>query len=98
MGLQKSLHQEWSFVQHITPDIGTTFHPVEDKLRNTFLLDLFKGETYQIPGRVVTSLPVKQDGIALPDPTQSLRTIWTASYAITGHLVAELHGTAEFQS
>ena len=27
-GLQKSLQQEWDFVQRVTPDIGTEFHPV----------------------------------------------------------------------
>ena len=42
---------------------------MEDTLRGAFLLDLFKGATYQIPGRAVTGLPVKQDEIDLPDPT-----------------------------
>ena len=44
-GMKNPLQQEWAFVQRITPDIGTTFHPVEDELRDAFLLALFKGAT-----------------------------------------------------
>ena len=29
-GLQKSLQQEWSFVQRVTPGIGAEFGPVEE--------------------------------------------------------------------
>ena len=46
----------------------------------------------------ITGLPVKQDGIALPEPTQTKGANLTASYVITGHLVAAFHGTAEFRS
>ena len=28
-GLQKSLHQEWYFVQRIATNIGEAFHPVQ---------------------------------------------------------------------
>ena len=59
------------FLQRVTPEIGTAFQPVEDELRKAFLLELFKGDTTQIPRRAFTSLPVKQSGIALPDPTQT---------------------------
>ena len=68
-GLKKSLHQEWDFVQCITLDIGTAFQSVGNAIREAFLPALFKGGTYQIPGRAVTGLPVKQDEIDLPDPT-----------------------------
>ena len=40
-GLQKSLHQEWEFVQQVTPGIGEAFGLVEKALRETFLLDIF---------------------------------------------------------
>ena len=69
--LQKYLHQEWDFVQCATPDIGMAFQPVEDELQDTFLPDLFQGATPQISGRVITSLPVKQAGITLPNPNQT---------------------------
>ena len=85
-------------MQHITPDIGTLFQPVEDELRDSFLPDLFKGATYQIPGRAVTGLPVKQARIALLGPTHTAGANWTASCVITGHLVAALHWKDEFRS
>ena len=46
------------------------FHTKEDVLCYALLPALFKGSPSQIPGRAVTSIPVKQAGIALPDPTQ----------------------------
>ena len=69
-----------------------------DALQEEFLPGLFKGATYQIPGRAVTGLPANQAGIILPDPTQTTRANWTVSCVITGHLVASLHGTAAFRS
>ena len=41
-GLQKSLQQEWGFVQRVTPDIGDAFGPVETALRDTFIPSLFR--------------------------------------------------------
>ena len=32
-GLQKSLQQEWDFVQRVTPGVGAAFGPVEEALR-----------------------------------------------------------------
>ena len=42
-GLQKSLQQEWLFVQRVTPGIGDAFSSVEKVLRETFLPELFEG-------------------------------------------------------
>ena len=70
-------------MQRVTLDIGTAFHPIEDALRD---------------GRVVTGLSVKQDVIALPDPTQTSRSNWTVYCVITGHLVTALNGTSDFWS
>ena len=61
-------------------------------------LSPFSRATYLIPGKAITGLPVKQAGIALPDPTQTTRDNWMASCFIIGHLVAELRSTAEFRS
>ena len=91
-GLQKSLQPEWAFVKCVTPDIGMAFQVVEDLLRDIFLPSLFQGGTSQIPGRFITGLPVKQAGIALPDPTWIAQANWAASCMITGHLVAVLRG------
>ena len=95
--LQKSLQQEWAFVQHVTPGIGMDFKPVEDELRVTFLPDLFQEDTSQILRRAITGMPFKQAGIALPNPIKTSRDNCIASYVITGHLVAALGRTAEFR-
>ena len=42
-GLQKSLQQEWAFVQRVTPGTGEEFGPVEEEIAKVFLLALFEG-------------------------------------------------------
>ena len=42
-GLQKSLQQEWAFMQWVTPGIGNAFNPVEKALREIFFPALFEG-------------------------------------------------------
>ena len=71
-GLQKSIQQEWAFVQRVTLGIGDTFGPVEEEITTTFLPALFEGVGDGAPGRSITRLPVNQAGMTLPDPT------WTA--------------------
>ena len=70
-GLQKSLQQEWAFVQWVNPGISDAFGPVEEEIAKAFLPALFEGVGDGPPGREITRLPVKQAGMALPDPTQT---------------------------
>ena len=42
-GVQKSLQQEWTFVQRVTPGIGDAFGPVEEEIVKAFLSALFVG-------------------------------------------------------
>ena len=88
MGFCALHHLEYSF----------EFQPIEDALRNDFLLYLFKGATYQIPRRAVTGMSVNQAGISLLYPTETAISNCTASCVIKRHLVPELHMTAEFRS
>ena len=74
------------------------FRVVGDALHDIFLPALFQGAMAHITWRLITSLPVKQDGIALPDPTWTVGANWMASCMITGHLVTALRGTADFSS
>ena len=60
-------------MQPVTPDIGMAFQPVEDELQDTLIPALFQGAMSQIPRRLITGLPIKQSGIALPNPTQTAR-------------------------
>ena len=82
-GLQKSLQQEWAFVQPVTPGIGDACGPVEEDIATAFLQELFKGVGDGAPGREITRLPMKQAGLALPDLTQTSPDNWQASCVIT---------------
>ena len=86
-GLQKSLQQEWAFVQRVTPGIRDAFGPVEEDIAKAFLLELIEGVGEGAPGRDITHLPVKLAGMALPDLTLTAPENWQASCVITGHLV-----------
>ena len=85
-------------MQHINPDILTTFQAVEDKLRGTFLPDHFQGATSHIPRRTITGMTVKQARISLPEPTRIPGGNWTAFYMIMGQIVAALRWLAKFRS
>ena len=97
-GLQKLLQQEWEFVQWVTPGIGDAFRPVETALKETFVTALFEGLGNGVPEQGVTRLPVKQAGLALPEPSQTAPENWTASCVITGRFVAALRGQTEFRT
>ena len=97
-GLQKSLQQEWAFVQRVTPGVGAAFSPVEEALREVFLPALFRELTEGLPTRENTRLPIKQAGLAIPDPVLTAPENWTASCVITGHLVAALRGQTTFRT
>ena len=59
-GLQKSLQQEWQFVQRLTKDVGSEFKPVELTLFGTFLPTLFRDDYYgdDDPRWNISCLPV----------------------------------------
>ena len=97
-GLQKSLHQEWDIVQRVTLGVGDAFGPVEVELKEIFVPALFKGLWEGVLERGITGLPLKQAGLALPDPYQTAPENWTASCVITGHLVVALRGQVEFRT
>ena len=65
-------------------------------LQERFLFTLFQGLGEGAPGRGVTRLTVKQEGLGLPDPTKMEPENWTASCVITGHHVPALNGQEEF--
>ena len=85
-------------MQQVTPGIRDAFDPVETVLKETFVPTLFEGMGNGVPKRGVTRLPVKQDRLDLPDPSQTSPENWTASCVIIGHSVAELRGKVEFRT
>ena len=98
-GLQKSLQQEWQFVQRVTKGIGSEFAVVEQTLANTFLPTLF-GDEYddEDPRRALAALPVKWAGLAIPDPTASAQPNYDASILLCSHILAAFRGADSFRS
>ena len=84
-------------MQRVILGIRMVFQPVEDDLRNTLLMALFKGATSQIHGILITGLTAKQDEISLPDSNHINSANWTSSYVITLHLVADIHRISGFR-
>ena len=52
----------------------------------------------EVPTQGVTPLPVKQVGLAIPNPIMSASENWTASCVFTGHLVKDLRDRTEFKT
>jgi hypothetical protein len=69
-GLQKSLQQEWQFLQRVTSGLSDEFEVVEKALAENFLPSLFGNGTICDTKRQLACLPVKQAGLALPNPTR----------------------------
>jgi hypothetical protein len=97
--LQKSLQQEWQFVQRVTEGIGPEFQTVELTLSTTFLPTLF-GDNYDEDGprRKISCLPVKWSGLAIPDPTSSADSNYNASILLCLHLLAAFRSVDTFWS
>jgi len=98
-GLQKSLQQEWQFVQRVVENIGDNFTNVAEAISQLFLPALFNDELEDgDPRHLLAGLPVKHAGLAIPNPTQSAEKNFEASTLITSHLTAALRGVEVFRS
>ena len=85
-------------MQRVNPRVGEAFVPVEEALREIFFPALFRGLSEGLPKRENTRLPVKQAGLAPPDPVHMDSENWTTSSVITRHLVAALRGQVVFRT
>ena len=95
--MQRSLQQEWLFIQRVTDSeglINSLYQPIESALDQKFIPSLFLIEQENlIPElRNLTKLPVKDCGIALPDPTQTASANNKTSKQATTHLTQALLG------
>ena len=85
-------------MQRMTPGVGDTFGPVEVARKDIFVPMLYHCLREGVPERGIIRLPLKQAGLTLNEPTMTSPENWTASYVITGHLVAALRGQVEFRT
>jgi hypothetical protein len=97
-GLQKSLQQEWQFLQRVTEGLDSEFEGIEEALTTKFLPALFGAPDTDSTLRQLACLPVKKSGLAIPNPTTTADENWTNSTVVCGHLIAALRGTEEFRS
>ena len=97
-GLQKSLQQDWDFIQISTLDIGEVLHPVKEDLQNYLLPALFQGATAKSLTKGASCLSVNQAGLEIPNPTLSNLESWTGPCVVTGHLVSDLWVRKEFKT
>ena len=90
-GLQKSLQNEWTYIQRVVEGTGDFFPPLEEALANGFLPALFGepvlADDYRRP---LAALPVKFAGLALPDPTATATANYQASTLVCSHLIQAL--------
>jgi hypothetical protein len=92
-GLQKSLQQEWQFLQRVTDGLGKEFRGIEEALSTKFLPALFGVAETNKTLRQLVCLPVQKSGLAIPDPTATADENWTTSTVVCGHLITALRGT-----
>ena len=98
MVLQKSLQQEWYFVQRTTQGLGLEFRPVNKALREEFFPVLFIEAEAHMLGHKITGFPVKHAGMVIPYPILMAQGNWATSCIVTRHLVAALFDRVEFRS
>ena len=94
--LQKSLQQEWQFLQRVTNGLSNEFKVVEEALAENFLPSLFGTGLKCKTKRQLAYPPVKQAGLALPNPLTMVESNWKASTLICGHFITGLRGTPDF--
>ncbi len=98
-GLQKSLQQEWQFVQRVVSAIGPQFSTVADEISSKFLPALFGASLKDSDPRLqLARLPVKQAGLALPSPVDTAESNYRDSTCAVSHLLAALRGRQDFRS
>jgi hypothetical protein len=97
-GLQKSLQQEWQFLQRVVPGIGDKFSGVEQAILDDFLPALFDDKICETNKcHALAGLPVKHAGLALPNHTTLVDSNFEASTLVCSHLIAAFRGVKEFQ-
>ena len=95
-GMQRSLQQEWTFVQWVVPEIGALFDGVEDSAHGEFFSPLL-GSAISNDLRDLTTTPIKLSGFSLLNPTLTSETKFTASQCETSHLINALRELCPFR-
>ena len=97
--LQRSVQQEWQYLQRTTPNIESCFDQLEKAIQEEFLPALF-GEAiedgdYRLE---LAHLPVKYSGLALPNTVNSATPNHQASKDVCSHLISALKDETTFET
>jgi hypothetical protein len=90
--LQKSLLQEWQFVQQVVKGIRGKFSAIEESMDVLFLPTLLSDKLEECNRK----LPMKFVGLALPYPVASSEPNFEASTLVCSHLLAAFRGVVPF--
>ena len=81
----KSLQNEWTFLQRVTPDCQCLFSDLETVISNSFIPTLF-GQECSTNDRSLFSLPLRLGGLNIRNPTTTASTHYSASRSATAVL------------
>ena len=80
---------KWNFLQRTTPNTGPLFQPLEEVINNSFLPTL-TGRIITDLEREVLSLPTRNGGLGIANPTQQATSSFLESLQITHELTAKI--------
>ena len=97
-GISKCLQHKWTFTQRVIPGVGNLFTPLEEEISNNFLPALFGEPSSSLDDnlRLLTALPVKSAGLALPNPVSSCAANYKNSTLMSSHLLLAVQGKTQF--
>jgi hypothetical protein len=97
-GISKCLQHKWNFTQRVIPGVDNLFLPLEEEIANNFLPALFGDPLSSLDKnlRLLTALPVKHAGLALPNPVSTCATNYKNSTLMSSHLLLAVQGKTQF--
>ena len=92
--LSKSLQFEWSYLQRVLPNFGTSFAPLRDVINKKFWPSVFGGQISNSEQHLF-SLPTRLGGMGIFDSVE-LANVATTSRACTNLVVDAIKNNADF--
>ena len=91
----KSLQNEWTFLQRVTPDCQSLFLDLESAISKSFIPALFGQECSTID-RSLFSLPLRLGGLNIRNPVTTASAHYTASRSATELLIKAITSITSF--
>ena len=88
-GMQRTLQQEWNFIQKVIPNIANLFSSLKASIHTSFFHTLF-GEEIPTHYRSWVSVSIKKGGTVIPKPEEMVDLNYLASTCDCSHLLDAL--------